>query len=134
MSDRGFHTPTIGYFALVEGVAISEDMAKRALEIVARMRAEAQAKRAQAEAKRLAELPAQKHLHLRTDDGARPEAAYLLLDPAKVRLALASIDARVATETPAKPFVLTLHKNGDIHFDHAEAHLSTDRPANMGAL
>lgn len=152
MNDRGYHAPTVGYFALVDGVTISEGMAKRALGIVAQMRAddevrrrraeqEAVAKRCaeeeaaarkQVEARRLAELPAQKHLHLRTYNGVLPDGAYLLLDPAKVRSALAYIDRRAATDT--SPFVLTLHKNGDMHFDHAESRWSTDRPARMEAL
>lgn len=134
MSDRGFHTPTVGYFALVDGVAISEDMAKKALEITAQLRAaeeERQEKQRQEEEEEEEErknLPAAKHMHVRQYNGGGAYSPYLLLDPAKVRAALAAIDGR---RGGSQPYVLTLHANGDVHFDPARPFASTDRPAEL---
>lgn len=113
------------FFAIVEGVCISESMAKEALEITAQLRREA-------EAKTRAELPAQKHLQVRTYNGPVGREPYLLLDPAKVRRALSDLASRQANDP--SPFMLTLHRSGAMHFDHAEPFNSTDRPAEMRAL
>ena len=122
MSDRGYSDPTIGYFALVDGVAISEGMAKKALEITAELRA--------AEEKKRKNLPAAKHMHVRQYNGGGADSPYLhlLLDPAKVRTALAHIDGR---KHDGRPYILTLHENGDVHFDYAEPVCSTDHSAKL---
>lgn len=126
MSDRGYSDPTIGYFALVDGVAISEDMAKKALEITAQLRREAEAKQRLEEERK--NLPAAKHMHARQYNGGGAYSPYLLLDPAKVRAALALIEQR---RDDSQSYVLTLHTNGDIHFDQARPLGSTDRPVEL---
>lgn len=130
MSDRGYGTTTTGYVALVDGVVISESMAKKALEITAKLRAaeeERQEKKRQEEEERK-KLSAAKHMHVRQCNGGGADSPYLLLDPAKVRTALACIDGR---KHDGRPYMLTLHENGDVHFDYAEPVCSTDHDVRL---